>query len=80
MKKIWAQALKEFMLFRRDKLLAITALRYVPGPDAQRLLDVLSADGDTLIRTKAVHATRQRANPGLSDSSAEMPAAARDSS
>ena len=54
---------------RRDKLLAITALRYVPGPDAQRLLDVLGADADTLVRTKAAHATRQRANPELRDSS-----------
>jgi len=54
---------------RRDKLLAITALRYVPGADAQRLLDVLGADADTLVRTKAVHATKQRANPGLRDSS-----------
>jgi hypothetical protein len=54
---------------RRDKLLAITALRYVPGPDAQRLLDVLGADADTLVRTKAAHATKQRANPGLRDSS-----------
>ncbi len=65
---------------RRDKLLAITALRYVPGPDAQRLLDVLSADGDTLVRTKASHATRQRTNPGLSDSSSEMPATTGDPS
>jgi len=54
---------------RRDKLLAIAALRYVPGPDAQRLLDVLGADADTLVRTKAAHATRQRANPELRDSS-----------
>jgi len=41
----------------------------VPGPDAQRLLDVLGADADTLVRTKAAHATRQRANPELRDSS-----------
>jgi hypothetical protein len=53
---------------RREKLLAITALRYVPGTDAQRILDTLSADSDTLVRTKAVHAIKQRAQPGLSDS------------
>jgi hypothetical protein len=53
---------------RREKLLAITALRYVPGPDAQRILDTLSADHDALVRTKAAHAIRQRAHPGLTES------------
>lgn len=53
---------------RREKLLAITALRYVPGADAQHILDTLSADSDTLVRTKAVHAIKQRSQPGLSDS------------
>lgn len=73
--------------FKREKLLAITALRYIPGPDAQRILDALNADGDALVRTKAAHATKQRANPGLRDSSeisteisAERPVAGKDAS
>ena len=72
---------------KREKLLAITALRYIPGPDAQRLLDVLNADGDPLVRTKAAHATKQRANPGMRESSeisteisAERPVAGKDAS
>jgi hypothetical protein len=64
---------------RREKLLAITALRFVPGTDAQHLLDALSADGDTLVRTKAAHAIKQRAHPGLKDS-AELAATAEDAS
>jgi HEAT repeat protein len=64
---------------RREKLLAITALRYIPGPDAQRILDTLSADSDTLVRTKAAHAMKQRAQPGLNDS-AELSPAAEDAS
>jgi HEAT repeat protein len=53
---------------RREKLLAIAALRYIPGAEAQRLLDTLGADGDTLVRTKAAHATKQHSHPGLNDS------------
>jgi hypothetical protein len=64
---------------RREKLLAITALRYIPGADAQRILDTLSADSDTLVRTKAAHAMKQRAQPGLNDS-AELSPAAEDAS
>jgi hypothetical protein len=64
---------------RREKLLAITALRYIPGADAQRILDTLSADSDTLVRTKAAHAIRQRSQPGLHDS-AELSTAGEDAS
>jgi HEAT repeats len=53
---------------RREKLLAITALRYVPGADAQRILEALCTDNDTLVRTKAAHAIKQRMHPGLNDS------------
>ena len=64
---------------RRDKLLAITALRYIPGADAQRILDTLGADSDQLVRTKAAHAIKQRAQPALNDS-AELSAAGEDAS
>jgi hypothetical protein len=41
---------------RRSKLLAITALRQIAGPEAQKLLEKLAGDSDTLVKSKAQHA------------------------
>lgn len=40
---------------RRSKLLAVTALRYIPGQGALDTLEKLATDGDNLVRSKAQH-------------------------
>jgi hypothetical protein len=44
---------------RREKLLAITALRYIPGEDARRMVERLADDGDTLVKAKAQHVLKR---------------------
>jgi hypothetical protein len=44
---------------KRDKLCAITALRYVPGPESRAMLERLCHDSDTLVKTKAAHVLKQ---------------------
>ncbi|MDD3642701.1 MAG: HEAT repeat domain-containing protein [Candidatus Krumholzibacteria bacterium] len=41
---------------RRSKLLAVTALRHIPGPEALAMLNGLARDGHALVRRKALHA------------------------
>jgi len=48
---------------KREKLLAITALRYVPSAEARAILERLSSDSDVLIKTKAVHVLKQLNHP-----------------
>lgn len=45
---------------RHDKLLAITALRHIPGDEASRMLSELANDGNNLVRTKAQYVLKQR--------------------
>jgi hypothetical protein len=45
---------------KHEKLLALTALRYIPGEAASQTLDELAAEGDTLVKTKAAYVMRQR--------------------
>jgi HEAT repeat protein len=45
---------------KHDKLLAITALRHIPGNEASNLLVELANDGDHLVRTKALYVLKQR--------------------
>ncbi len=40
---------------KRDKILALTALRYIPGEEARGVIEKLSQDGDQLVKTKALH-------------------------
>lgn len=40
---------------KRDKILALTALRYIPGEEARNLIEKLSQDSDQLVKTKAQH-------------------------
>lgn len=44
---------------KREKLLAITALRYMPGQESLELLKKLSADRDNLVKTKALYVLRR---------------------
>lgn len=48
---------------KQNKLLAITALRYIPGPEALELLGELAEDGDSLVRTKALYALKHLDHP-----------------
>jgi hypothetical protein len=48
---------------KHDKLLAITALRHIPGNEASNLLVELANDGDNLVRTKALYVLKQRDAP-----------------
>jgi hypothetical protein len=41
---------------RQNKLLAVTALRYIPGRESHTMLERLAGDGDKLVRSKALHA------------------------
>jgi hypothetical protein len=43
---------------RQNRLLAITALRHIPGDEALALLRELAQDGDSLVRTKAAYALK----------------------
>jgi hypothetical protein len=43
---------------KHNKLLAVTALRYIPGTEALELLHRLAEDGDSLVRTKAAYALK----------------------
>jgi len=45
---------------KRSKLLAITALRHIPGDEAQGLLEKLTHDSNNLVKTKALHMLKQR--------------------
>jgi hypothetical protein len=45
---------------KRDKLLSITALKYIPGDESRKLLEKLSEDADQLVRTKALHVLKQQ--------------------
>jgi hypothetical protein len=40
---------------KRDKILALTALRYIPGEESRGLSERLSHDTDQLVKTKAQH-------------------------
>lgn len=53
---------------KRNKLLAITALRHIPGEGAQAMLERLSHDRDKLVRSKALHMLKQRNDAGESPS------------
>jgi hypothetical protein len=44
---------------KQSKLLAITALRYIPGAESLNLLRELANDGDNLVKTKALFMLRQ---------------------
>ena len=44
---------------KRDKLCAISALRYIPGEESRHMLERLARDGDSLVKTKAVHVLKQ---------------------
>ncbi|HET6350272.1 MAG TPA: HEAT repeat domain-containing protein [Candidatus Krumholzibacteria bacterium] len=46
---------------KRLKLLAITALRRIPGADAQAMLDAFAQDNNNLVKAKAVYVLKQRA-------------------
>jgi HEAT repeat protein len=48
---------------KQNKLLAITALRYIPGPEAMELLKEFAEDGDSLVRTKAQYALKHSVHP-----------------
>jgi hypothetical protein len=45
---------------RQNTLLAITALRCIPGDESGRILQKLAKAGDSLVRTKAQYALRER--------------------
>jgi hypothetical protein len=44
---------------RQDKLLAITALRNIPGRESVKILTELSSDSDSLVKTKALYVLKQ---------------------
>jgi hypothetical protein len=44
---------------KQNKLLAISALRHIPGTESLRLLEDLANDSDSLVRTKAQYMLRQ---------------------
>jgi hypothetical protein len=44
---------------KQNKLLAITALKNIPGKETIDVLDELSGDGDALVRTKALYVLKQ---------------------
>jgi hypothetical protein len=48
---------------KREKLLVITALRYIPGAEARGILERLSSDSDALVKTKAAHVLKQLNQP-----------------
>ena len=48
---------------KQNKLLAITALRHIPGGHALELLRTLARDGDSLVKTKALYVLRQLEHP-----------------
>ncbi len=55
---------KKWLLFRKsqnkqNKLLAITALRYIPGLESLNILRKIAGDGDRLVKTKAQYVLRQ---------------------
>lgn len=56
---------------KHEKLLALTALRHIPGEAASQILGQLADDGDALVKTKAAYVLRQRKTGA--DSSAEEP-------
>jgi hypothetical protein len=45
---------------RQNKLLAATALRFIPGQESREMLEKLAGDGDKLVRSKAQHALSQQ--------------------
>ncbi len=44
---------------KQNKLLAITALRHIPGLESLNILRILAGDGDRLVRAKAQYVLRQ---------------------
>ena len=61
-KKRWLPGGKSAL--KRNKLLAVTALRHIPGEGAQAMLERLSHDRDRLVRSKALHMLKQRNEAG----------------
>jgi hypothetical protein len=59
---------------RQNKLLAITALRFIQGQESHEMLEKLAGDGDKLVRSKAQHALNQHDVDG--DAGAPEPASA----
>lgn len=49
---------------RQNKMLAITALRYIPGRRSRELLEELAGSHDNLVKSKAQHALKQSGDPG----------------
>ena len=47
---------------RGEKLLAVSALRYISGDESLAMLKALAEDGDHLVKTKALYALRQLAD------------------
>jgi hypothetical protein len=63
---------------RQNKLLAVTALRHIPGPEALESLRELAQDGDSLVRTKAVYALKHSGHGASSPASDPVLAAGGD--
>jgi len=49
---------------KREKLVAISALRHIPGEEARSVIERLCADGDHLVRTKAQHVLKRGVGAG----------------
>lgn len=52
---------------RQDKLLAISALRYIPGPEARAALEKLADDANDLVKKVAQHALKAHDGNGAPD-------------
>jgi len=48
---------------KQNKLLAITALRHIPGGQSLEMLRSLARDGDSLVKTKALYVLKQLEQP-----------------
>lgn len=61
---------------RQNKLLAITALRFIPGQESRTILNKLAGDGDHLVKSKAQHALSLQDEHGEASSPEAAPSAA----
>ncbi len=61
---------------RQNKLLAIAALRFIPGQESRKMLNKLAGDGDRLVGSKAQHALSQQDEHGEASRPEAAPAAA----
>ena len=61
---------------RQNKLLAVTALRFIPEQESRKTLNKLAGDGDKLVKSKAQHALNLQDEQGEARSPEAAPAAA----